>query len=292
MINFKAYCETNIELINAYLQSTLSEDSISSIEEAMRYSLLAGGKRLRPLLLIAAADTIADTGNRYLAVASALEMIHTYSLIHDDLPALDNDDYRRGKLTNHKVFGEDIAILAGDALLTAAFECIANQEQVEPQVLLEIVADIARAAGRTGMVGGQTVDVQANGEFLTCEALQKMHEGKTGALFKAAIVSGGKLAGASKAQLQALEKFAVSYGLIFQITDDILDVEGEFENLGKPVGSDVRNGKVTYVSTYGLVGAKELVKTLTQEAKTELSIFGAKAELLIAFLEQLLTRKN
>lgn len=292
MIDFKRYCAEKIELINAYLENCLKEGSISNIEQAMRYSLLAGGKRLRPLLLMATVDVVAGKSQQYLPVAAGLEMIHTYSLIHDDLPALDNDDYRRGKLTNHKVFGEDIAILAGDALLTAAFECVATQKFVDSQLLVELVGDIAKAAGRLGMVGGQTLDVQANGEFLNCAALQKMHEGKTGALFRVAIVSGGKLAGANPEQLLALEKFATLYGLVFQITDDILDVEGEFADLGKPVGSDVRNGKVTYVSAYGLQGAKDLVLTLTQEAKAELNIFGDKAELLIAFLHQLLTRKN
>lgn len=292
MMDFKGYCQKNIEIINNYLETSLNNDSISNIEQAMRYSLLAGGKRLRPLLLMATVDTVVETDAKYLDIAAALEMIHTYSLIHDDLPALDNDDYRRGKLTNHKVFGEDIAILAGDALLTAAFECISRQKAVEASLLIEIIGDIAKAAGRSGMVGGQTVDVQANGEFLTYEALQKMHEGKTGALFKVAVLSGGKLAGASAEQLKALEKFADVYGLVFQITDDILDVEGDFKDLGKPVGSDARNGKVTYVSTHGLQGAKDLVVSLVQEATEALQIFGKRALLLTTFLQQLLTRKN
>lgn len=294
MYDFKKYCQGKIQIVDEFLANCLKDGSISKVEEAMSYSLMAGGKRLRPLLLMAAADTVGGSGAKFVQVASSLEMIHTYSLIHDDLPAMDNDDYRRGKLTNHKVFGEDIAILAGDALLTQAFECVATQPDVQPQVLVEIIADIARYAGREGMVGGQAIDTLAENTNspLSYEQLRVMHGAKTGALFKASICSGAKLAGASKEQLAVLEEFAAAYGLVFQITDDILDVEGNFEDLGKPIGSDARNNKVTYVSKFGLDGAKQLAKDTASDAVAKLSIFGERAQLLNAFMEQLLTRKS
>lgn len=294
MLDFKSYCQEKIQIVDEFLANCLNTGSISQVEEAMSYSLMAGGKRLRPLLLIAAADTVGADGNKFVKAAAALEMIHTYSLIHDDLPAMDNDDYRRGKLTNHKVFGEDIAILAGDALLTMAFGCVAGQTHAEPAVLVEVIGDIARYAGREGMVGGQVIDTQAENTNrpLSYEQLKVMHCAKTGALFKAAICSGAKLAGANKQELQALEEFAAAYGLVFQITDDILDVEGSFEELGKPIGSDARNNKVTYVSKYGLEGAKKLAKDIADEAKNKNAMFGERAQLLNAFMDQLLTRKS
>lgn len=294
MLDFKSYCQEKIQIVDEFLANCLNTGSISQVEEAMSYSLMAGGKRLRPLLLMAAADTVGANGNKFVKAAAALEMIHTYSLIHDDLPAMDNDDYRRGKLTNHKVFGEDIAILAGDALLTMAFECVAAQQDAEPAVLIAVIGDIARYAGREGMVGGQVIDTQAENTNspLSYEQLKVMHGAKTGALFKAAICSGAKLAGANQQELQALEEFAAAYGLVFQITDDILDVEGSFEELGKPIGSDVRNNKVTYVSKYGLEGAKKLAKDIADEAKNKNAMFGERAQLLNAFMDQLLTRKS
>lgn len=294
MHDFKSYCQEKIQIVDEFLINCLNEGSISKVEEAMSYSLMAGGKRLRPLLLIAAADTVGGNGTNFVRVASSLEIIHTYSLIHDDLPAMDNDDYRRGKLTNHKVFGEDIAILAGDALLTMAFECVAGQRDVQPQILVEIIGDIARYAGREGMVGGQTIDTMAENTNrpLSYDELRIMHGAKTGALFKAAICSGGKLAGATEKELGVLEEFAAAYGLVFQITDDILDVEGSFEELGKPIGSDVRNNKVTYVSKFGLDGAKDLAKDIANAAMAKLTIFGERAQLLNSFMEQLLTRKS
>lgn len=294
MYDFKDYCLEKIQIVDDFLANCLNTGSISKVDEAMSYSLMAGGKRLRPLLLMAAADTVGSNGARFVNVASALEMIHTYSLIHDDLPAMDNDDYRRGKLTNHKVFGEDIAILAGDALLTLAFECTASQKDVQPQVLIGIICDIARYAGREGMVGGQTIDTMAENtnSMLSYEQLRVMHGAKTGALFKAAICSGAKLAGASQQELAVLDEFAAAYGLVFQITDDILDVEGSFEELGKPIGSDARNDKVTYVSKFGLAGARQLANSTAQEAMAKLEIFGARAQLLKNFMEQLLSRKS
>ena len=291
-MRFSNYCRAKVTLVNEFLQDFLCTGSISEVERAMSYSLMAGGKRLRPLLLMAAADSVGVDGNKFVNVAGALEMIHTYSLIHDDLPAMDNDDYRRGKLTNHKVFGEDMAILAGDGLLTLAFESIATQKDVDAALLLQIVRDIAYYAGRCGMVGGQAIDVKAQGDFLSQDELVNMHQAKTGALFKAAICSGGKLAQADEQQLFALEQFAQLYGLVFQITDDILDVEGDFESLGKPIGSDEKNNKVTYVSTYGLDGAKKLSADLVEKAEKQLLVFGENSWILSDFLRQLLIRKS
>lgn len=293
-MKFKDYCQKNIVLVDQFLQNYLTNDGISKVNESMIYSLTAGGKRLRPLLLMAAADTIGEPGERFLHTACALEMIHTYSLIHDDLPTMDNDDYRRGKLTNHKVFGEDIALLAGDGLLTLAFECVAQQENVDPKILIQIISSIAHYAGIAGMVGGQTIDILADREnhALSYEQLRVMHNAKTGALFKAALCSGAKLANANEEQLAAIHNFAEAYGLVFQITDDILDVEGDFETIGKPVGSDERNHKVTYVSHFGLDGAKQHALQTVTDAKQQLSIFGERAWLLTAFLDQLLIRKT
>ena len=195
----KDYCRRQLNIINVAMNEFLPDGASYPpvIFEAMRYSLFAGGKRLRPILLMAAADAVGGSGSQFLHVAGGLEMIHTYSLIHDDLPALDDDDYRRGKLTNHKVFGEGIAILAGDALLTTAFEVMLSQPGVPAEVLVEVVQQIAVAAGPKGMIGGQTVDLEASGKVIDAQTLKFMHQAKTGALFRAAVCSGGRLAGAS-----------------------------------------------------------------------------------------------
>ena len=259
---------------------------------AMQYSLMSGGKRLRPILLMAAADSINGSGEKFLTVASAIEMIHTYSLIHDDLPAMDNDDYRRGKLTNHKVFGEATAILAGDALLTLAFEVITRQENISPEILLKVVQEISTAAGAAGMVGGQSIDLESEGKKISMSTLQKMHLGKTGALFKAAIRSGAILAGANSAQLDALTIYAEKFGLAFQITDDILDVIGDEKNLGKPVGSDEKNNKSTYVTLTSIDTAKNLAQKAVEDAVDALKNFGAEADFLRELVKFLLGRNK
>lgn len=267
-----------------------------SIEEklanAMEYSLMAGGKRLRPILLMAAADAVNGTGEKFLTVATSIEMIHTYSLIHDDLPAMDNDDYRRGKLTNHKVFGEATAILAGDALLTLAFEVMTRQENISPEILLQVVKEMSIAAGESGMVGGQSIDLESEGKKIDMETLKKMHLGKTGALFKAAIRSGAILAGANFEQLDALTIYAEKFGLAFQITDDILDVVGDEKNLGKPVGSDEKNNKSTYVTLTSLDTAKELANQAVNDAVDALKNFGAEADFLRELVKYLIGRNK
>ena len=293
---WKSYCNERITWIEEALAQWIPEQNglLNSLFESMRYSLFAGGKRLRPVLLMAAADAVGGEGRRYLRVACALEMIHTYSLIHDDLPAMDNDDYRRGKLTNHKVFGEGMAILAGDGLLTAAFEQMLLQEGVDAACLTQVVREIAAAAGPAGMVGGQAIDLAATGQAqpLNQEELRFMHRAKTGALFRAALRGGGLLAGASQEQLAALTTYAEEFGLAFQITDDILDVTGDEATIGKPVGSDERNEKETYVSLYSLDGARRMAEESVQRALAALEIFSAEADVLRNLATYLVSREK
>lgn len=262
-----------------------------TLAESMRYSLMAGGKRLRPVLLMEAAEAVGGRGEDYIHAACALEMIHTYSLIHDDLPAMDNDDYRRGKLTNHKVYGAGIATLAGDALLTLAFEVILRQK-ADSETLCRVIREISQAAGPDGMVGGQAIDMESEGKSITMDELRKMHMGKTGALFRAAIRSGAILAGAGETELNALTRYAEAFGLAFQITDDILDVIGDENEIGKPVGSDERNNKSTYVTLTSLEKARQLAKDAVDEAVLALEPFGDKAWFLKDLVEFLISRKK
>lgn len=287
--------EDRIKKINEHLLRELRETvgANEKIMQAMEYSLMAGGKRIRPLLLMSAADAIKKgSGENFLTFACAVEMIHTYSLIHDDLPAMDNDDYRRGKLTNHKVFGEANAILAGDALLTLAFEVMLRQKNVRSAILMAAVEETAIAAGVAGMVGGQAIDLESEGKKIDMPTLKKMHLCKTGALFRASIRAGAILAGASGEQLKALTRYAENFGLAFQITDDILDFVGDEKNLGKPVGSDERNQKSTYVTLTSLDEAKKLSKETVADALDALKIFGDEADFLRNLVKFLLERKK
>lgn len=288
------YCKMQGAIIDEAMKKLLPQACPYGQElyEAMSYSLFAGGKRLRPILLMSAVDAVGGNGIDYLPVACSLEMIHTYSLIHDDLPAMDNDDYRRGKLTNHKVYGDGMAILAGDALLTAAFEVGLNQPDVEPKVLLAAMREIAVAAGSQGMVGGQAIDLMSEGKSLDIETLRAMHAAKTGALFRAAIRAGAILAGASESELEALTVYAEQFGLAFQISDDILDIVGETAVLGKAAGSDERNNKATYVSVYGLSEAQRLLGQAVELAVTSVDIFGERAEFLRQLAGYLNTRNS
>ena len=290
----KQYYQDKIKVIDETLDRMLMRQQALPpvIYDAMRYSLFAGGKRLRPILLMAAADAVGAKGTNYLPVACGLEMIHTYSLIHDDLPAMDNDDYRRGKLTNHKVFGEGMAILAGDALLTQAFEFILSQPGVEAQILVAVTREIAAAAGPAGMVGGQVVDLFSEGKRLDYDTLRYMHQAKTGALFRAALRAGGMLAGASEQHITALTEYAEQFGLAFQITDDILDVTGTQTEIGKPVGSDERNDKATYVTLYSLDTARQLAAQAVGAAHAALNGFGDEAAILRQMVDALLSRTN
>lgn len=282
------------ELVERALQEELANTAIldEKLRESMAYSLMAGGKRLRPILLMAAADAVGVDGTRFLPVACALEMIHTYSLIHDDLPAMDNDELRRGKPTNHVVYGEGTAILAGDALLTLAFTVSLRQKDVSAEALLRVVDEISRAAGAEGMVGGQMLDLEAENRQISIDELRLVHMGKTGALFRAALRSGAILAGAAEDQLEALTAYANHFGLAFQITDDILDVIGTAEEIGKPVGSDEKNHKSTYVSLTSLEDAQDLARRTVQEAESDLYIFGERAAFLRELVGYLVNRKQ
>ncbi|WP_313991304.1 farnesyl diphosphate synthase [uncultured Selenomonas sp.] len=281
-------------LVEHALEEELAKTDVldAQLRASMTYSLMAGGKRLRPILLMAAADAVGEDGTRFLPAACALEMIHTYSLIHDDLPAMDNDDYRRGKLTNHKVYGDGIAILAGDALLTLAFSVILRQQDVSSDALLRVVEEVSCAAGAEGMVGGQVLDIRAENRTISMEELRRIHMGKTGALFRAALRSGAILAGATEEQLTALTSYADHFGLAFQITDDILDVVGSAEDLGKPIGSDEKNHKSTYVTLTSLAEAQALARNAADEATAVLDVFGAQASFLRDLAAYIVNRKQ
>ena len=263
-----------------------------TLASSMEYSLMAGGKRLRPILLMAAAEAVGGRGEEYLTSACAIEMIHTYSLIHDDLPAMDNDDYRRGKLTNHKVYGAGMATLAGDALLTLAFEVLLRQHGVSDAVKLTVLREVSEAAGAKAMVGGQAMDLGAEGQQVNIITLRRMHMGKTGALFRAAVRAGAILAGGDAAELVSLTRYAESFGLAFQITDDILDVTGATEDIGKPAGSDERNHKTTYVTLATLPGAEKMARDAVATAVEALTPLGDRADFLRALAEFLLSRKQ
>ncbi len=290
----KEYLKSRAVLVEEMMNKLVPEKGIQPpvIFEAMRYSLFAGGKRLRPILLMASAEAVGADGKQFLHVASGLEMIHTYSLIHDDLPAMDDDDYRRGKLTNHKVYGEGMAVLAGDALLTEAFQSILEQPGVEAGTLLAVAQEITSAIGAYGMVGGQALDLISEGRMIEPDTLRFMHQAKTGALFRSAVRSGAILAGANPSQLAALTRYSEQFGLAFQITDDILDVTGTQEAIGKPVGSDEKNQKATYVSLYSLEQARDMAREAIEAALSALIIFGPEADVLRGLVKQLIVRDH
>lgn len=292
--DLSVYLAERAAAVEAALDSAVPVTYPEKIYEAMRYSLLAGGKRLRPILCLATCELLGGTVEMAMPTACALEMIHTMSLIHDDLPAMDNDDYRRGKLTNHKVYGEDIAILAGDGLLAYAFEFIAAQTQnVPPQQVLQVVARLGRAVGAAGLVGGQVVDLDSEGVAeVSEETLNFIHTHKTGALLESCVVCGAILAGAELTDLQRLSRYAQNIGLAFQIVDDILDITATQEELGKTAGKDVQAGKVTYPSLWGIEESKRRAKQLVEAAKAELAIFGEKAQPLLAIADFITNRTH
>lgn len=267
-MNWEQALGSKAELINTALDLLLPRASAypSPIHEAMRYSTLAGGKRLRGAFVIAVADILGTDGERVLPAAAALEMIHTYSLIHDDLPAMDDDDYRRGKPTCHKVYGEAVAILAGDALLTLAFGTLSqlSQKGFEPGVVLRVIQEVGKAAGSQGLIGGQAVDLDSEGVKVSKETLEYIHNHKTGALFSASVRCGALLSGAGDEELQALSEYAKGFGLAFQITDDLLDLTGDQELLGKKPGSDLAKNKATFP---GILGIGEAIKLAEDQVK-------------------------
>jgi geranylgeranyl diphosphate synthase, type II len=291
------YVQERRRLVDAALDGFLpSEDTRpASVHRAMRYSVLAGGKRLRPILVIAGAEVVGASPSAVMPTACAMELIHTYSLIHDDLPAMDDDDYRRGRLTNHKVFGDAIAILAGDALLTYAFQLVAQNATVpgvDPKVVCDVVAEIAEAAGTVGMVGGQVVDIESEGKTITAEELEYIHVHKTAALLRASLSVGARLGGADAAALAAVAEAGQSLGLAFQIVDDILDVEGSLETLGKTAGSDERKQKVTYPALHGIEASRREARRLIERTKSRLSVFGARSAPLCALADFVVERKS
>lgn len=267
-----------------------------SVHKAMRYSVFAGGKRVRPILMLAACDAAGGDSRRAIPAACAMEMIHTYSLIHDDLPAMDDDDFRRGNPTNHKVFGEAIAILAGDALLTEAFKLTSDPrfaEGCDPSGLLAVIHEIATCAGSAGMVGGQVVDMESEGRHdIDLPTVQYIHTHKTGALIKASVVAGALLGGASGSELAAIKRYGEAAGLAFQIADDILDIEGTTEEIGKDAGSDQARGKATYPAVIGLAAAREAAQGMMDEALRALELFGDEAEPLREIARYIVQRKN
>ena len=263
-----------------------------TIHRAMRYSLFAGGKRIRPILCLEAARAVADSSDGALATACSLELVHTYSLIHDDLPALDNDDYRRGKPTNHKVFGEAMAILAGDALLTLAFQVLA-QLNVAPDRKSRMCAELATAAGTVGgMIGGQVADLEGEGKPPDAALLESIHRAKTGALLRASLRLGAICAGASDTQYEALSCYGERIGLAFQIVDDILDVEESSEALGKTAGKDAAQHKITFPAVYGLEPSRRMAETECARAHQALEPFGPRAAGLHELADLIVHRKS
>jgi len=264
------------------------------IHEAMRYSVFAGGKRLRPILVLAACEAVGGRADDALPAAAALELIHTYSLIHDDLPAMDDDDFRRGRPTSHKVYGEAMAILAGDGLLTHAFQLLSDSagDGVSPTARLRIVGEIAGAAGSLGMVGGQAMDILAEGKAVDPDTLLLLHRRKTGALIRAAVRVGGIAGGADAAALESLTRYAERVGLAFQIVDDILDLEGSTEEMGKTAGSDLRKGKATYPSVFGMETAKAHADSLLAEAKAVLDRLGDASWVLAGLADYVGRRRS
>lgn len=280
MTDIKAYLNEKRELIDSYLKTYFTAPSSPSVlHEAMKYSLFAGGKRIRPVLALASFEACGGDAKKIIPQAAAVELIHTYSLIHDDLPAMDNDDLRRGKPTNHKMFGEAMAILAGDALLTEAFSMMTQADiKIKPSILLKAVREVALAAGHNGMVGGQAQDIISEDAEPDGEILEFIHLHKTAALIKSAVRIGTILAGSRKKQLQALTIYGENTGLAFQIIDDVLDVEGTPEELGKSVGSDSRKKKMTYPSVYGIEGARNKANELISIAIDAIGIFSSEAD--------------
>ena len=295
MTNLKTKLDETRTLIDGHLECLLSlpTGKEQRVYEAMRYSILGGGKALRPFLILTVSDMLGVPQNNALQVACALEMVHTYSLIHDDLPAMDNDTMRRGKPTNHIQFDEATAILAGDALLTKAFEVLSMpQTHPEANIRCKLISQLAKAAGTSGMIGGQMMDLIGEKTPLTLDEIERMQALKTGALLKYACTAPAIMTETSGAVFKALETYAAAIGLMFQITDDILDVEGDSSLVGKTLGKDQKAQKSTFVSMMGIELAKENVQTLAQKAENALSCFGSEANLLRQTIHFILTRNK
>lgn len=297
-MELKQYIKECCELVENKLESILpqSDELPFSLHRAMRYSTFAGGKRIRPVLLLAACEAVGGDRLKAVSAGAAMEMIHTYSLVHDDLPAMDNDDFRRGNPTNHKVFGEAVAILAGDALLTQAFILLSSPEltaAVPAATLLQVIQEFAGCAGSRGMVGGQVVDMESEGKHdIDLPTVQYIHTHKTGALIKASVKAGALLGGATPGQLDALVRYGEAIGLAFQIADDILDIEGTTDELGKDAGSDQARGKATYPSVVGIGEARRRSVELLDMALQSIDGLDHRADPLREIARYVVARKS
>lgn len=295
-MSFVSYAEKYLPFIEQAIDRYLPPETAvpTTIHRAMRYSALGGGKRLRALMVIAGCEAVGGDIGKLPPLVAAIELIHAYSLIHDDLPCMDDDDYRRGKLTNHKVFGEAIAVLAGDALLTHGFYLLSRLSElgVEDSVIVRILGELGQAAGTSGLVGGQVADIESEGKRISREMLEYTHTHKTGALFRASVCSGAMVGGASEEELVMIGTYADNFGLAFQITDDILDVIGDESKLGKAVGSDERHLKATYVSMLGLDEARRLARAAVDEAKQAIAPLGDAAAPLVDIADFILVRDH
>jgi geranylgeranyl diphosphate synthase type II len=297
-MDLKQYLKERCKLVDEALNLFLPRENElpATVHKAMRYSVFAGGKRVRPILLLAACEAVGGDINAAMPAACSMEMIHTYSLIHDDLPAMDDDDFRRGNPTNHKVFGEAAAILAGDALLTEAFVLLSRPDTIsrtDPLRLIKVIHEISHAAGSHGMVGGQVVDMESEGKSdIDLPTVQYIHTHKTGALIRASVKAGAILGGADENSLSAITRFGEAIGLAFQIADDILDIEGTTEEIGKDAGSDEARGKATYPAVVGITAAKTRAAELVTLAMDALAPFDQRAEPLREIANYIVNRKS
>ena len=293
-LNLQSYLSGKIELVNRGLKELLhrEEEYPQNLHRAMHYSLFAGGKRIRPALVLASSEAVGGRADEVLNTACAFECIHTYSLIHDDLPAIDNDDMRRGRPTCHKAFGEAAAILAGDALLTAAFELVAATKTADPSRVIRVITELSKASGSVGMIGGQMVDIESEGTEVPFPVLEYIHIHKTGELILAAVRCGAIMGGAGQKELEALSKYGKSIGLAFQIADDILDVEGSADEMGKNTGGDEKKGKATYPALIGLDESRSRAEELVSIALKALEDFDKKADPLRAIASYIVQRRK
>jgi geranylgeranyl diphosphate synthase type II len=288
-----SFMEKNIKLVEMELTKYISRlEGPDVIKKAMDYSLQAGGKRIRPILLLATIAAFQEDIEKGLAAACSLEMVHTYSLIHDDLPAMDDDDLRRGKPTNHKVYGEAMAILAGDGLLTYSFQVLTEDTKLTNDQKVKLVSLLAKLSGPEGMVGGQVADMEGENRKLTLSELESIHLNKTGKLLTYSVLAGAIIGGASPFQLEQFEIFARNLGIAFQIRDDILDIEGDEAIMGKPIGSDVTNHKSTYPSLLNIKGAKDKLMSHIQKAKIALNKIKVNTHLLEQMTDLIAIRDN